>query len=370
MNKYRDEPFVYFDEKTGIPIRRVTSAECINHHPFFTVPAYSEDMSKLFFVSHRTGSPQIYYENRATGEIIQITQTESLNEWSLYPSPDGEYVYYTAGRFAYRSRCTTGETERFTGLEGIFKSGGDITVGMGTTALSPDGKKWAVRCSTEKESTVMVIDTTTKKVRPVLVTDEVSHMQFCPWDDNILFCAGKLTDRVWILNIRTGKYRRLYRRNEKAKQWITHEIFLPGRHELALVDWNKGILGVDVETGKTRRIVDVNAWHAAPDNSGKWMVADTNFPDIGIILFRADMEHSPYCTVCISASSNLGAHWAGPFPYDDGPITVYAPQHTHPHPRFSPDGNYVVYTSDKTGTAQVYEADIRDIKRKFTEEIK
>jgi Tol biopolymer transport system component len=39
-------------------------------------------------------------------------------------------------------------------------------------------------------------------------------------------------------------------------------------------------------------------------------------------------------------------------------VTVYAPQHTHPHPSFSPDGSRVVFTSDRTGLAQVYEADV------------
>jgi Tol biopolymer transport system component len=37
------------------------------------------------------------------------------------------------------------------------------------------------------------------------------------------------------------------------------------------------------------------------------------------------------------------------------PVEVYAPQHTHPHPRFSPDSRYVIYTSDAGGHAQLYE---------------
>jgi oligogalacturonide lyase len=34
--------------------------------------------------------------------------------------------------------------------------------------------------------------------------------------------------------------------------------------------------------------------------------------------------------------------------------TTYGPQWTHPHPSFSPDGKYVVYTSDVSGHSQVY----------------
>ncbi|MFE5320834.1 TolB family protein [Paenibacillus sp. NPDC056579] len=36
------------------------------------------------------------------------------------------------------------------------------------------------------------------------------------------------------------------------------------------------------------------------------------------------------------------------------------PQWSHPHPSFSPDGKYVVYNSDRTGTAQMYIVRIPD----------
>ena len=59
--------------------------------------------------------------------------------------------------------------------------------------------------------------------------------------------------------------------------------------------------------------------------------------------------------LCASEASSEGKHWGGPFPYNDGPVAVEAAQHTHPHPRFSPDGSRVVFTSDKTGHDQLYE---------------
>ena len=42
------------------------------------------------------------------------------------------------------------------------------------------------------------------------------------------------------------------------------------------------------------------------------------------------------------------------------PIQVYAPQHTHPHPSFSPDGKLVLYTSDASGYAQLYEVTVEE----------
>jgi oligogalacturonide lyase len=72
-------------------------------------------------------------------------------------------------------------------------------------------------------------------------------------------------------------------------------------------------------------------------------------PDVGCI-------PAPVAAIAESLSSNAGNHWnTDHCPYDDGSIRVRSPQHTHPHPSFSPDGSRVVFTSDRTGSAQLYE---------------
>lgn len=88
------------------------------------------------------------------------------------------------------------------------------------------------------------------------------------------------------------------------------------------------------------------------------MVADTNFPDTGIRIFDPRDGKGEPRTLCHPEASSIGEHWDGPFPYANGPIPVYAPQHTHPHPSFSPDGRRVVYTSDRSGFSEVYEVEI------------
>ena len=75
-----------------------------------------------------------------------------------------------------------------------------------------------------------------------------------------------------------------------------------GRRELAFVDWPNGRRAIDVDSGAVRWITRFPAWHAHPDDTGHWIVCDT-----------------------------------------------------HPHPRPSPDGKRVLYTSDATGHAQLYE---------------
>ncbi len=355
--RYPAESRMLNDERTGTTIRQITNSACIQHHPFFLVPAYDDAMRWLVFVSHRTGAPQIFVEERATGELIQLTDRDDLAEWSIYPSRDGAYVYFTAGTSGWRVRIDTCGEERLLDLGDVaMRSEGMVAAAMGTTALSACDRWWAVRFNIENEAHVAVVDTHSGSWNVVLRKDTVSHMQFCPDDSSLLFCAGPLIDRVWMVNRDGTRHRRLYQR--QPNEWITHESWIPGSRELGFIDWPNGIRCINVDTGRERRVTSFNAWHAICNREGTLMVADTNFPDIGLQLFNPKDGQGEPVTLCYPEASSLGAHWNRTFPYANGPITVYAPQHTHPHPSFSPDSRYVVFTSDRTGHAQVYEVEI------------
>jgi oligogalacturonide lyase len=230
---------------------------------------------------------------------------------------------------------------------------------MGTTALSHDDRYWAVKFNVGKQANLAVIDTQSGESKIILQRDTVAHLQFCPDDSNLIFYAGPLTDRVWVIHRDGSGNRRLYRR--APGEWITHETWIPGTRELAITDWPHGVRAIHVDSGAERRVCSFNAWHPVADRSGKRMVADTNFPDIGLQLFDAQDGVGQPIPLTYPEASSMGDHWAGPFPYEKGPIEVYAPQHTHPHPSFSPDGRYVLYTSDRTGHAQLYELDLHSL---------
>lgn len=167
----------------------------------------------------------------------------------------------------------------------------------------------------------------------------MSHVQFCSDDSDLLFYAGPLKDRVWIMNRDGTGSRRLFQR--ASGEWFTHEARIPGTREVGFVDWPKGMRAVHVDTGVVRAATDFNAWHAIASPDGRRMVAVTNFPDIGIQVFDPLDGIGQPVTLCLPRASSLGEHWNGPFPYEDGPIPVYAPQHMHPHPSFAPDGRHV-----------------------------
>ena len=99
---YPSESRTFFDRRTGTPIHQVTKASAQHHHPFFIIPAYDNAMHRLIFVSHRTGSPQIFAEERNTGELRQLTDKPDLSEWSVHPSRNGKAVYFTPGTSGWR----------------------------------------------------------------------------------------------------------------------------------------------------------------------------------------------------------------------------------------------------------------------------
>jgi oligogalacturonide lyase len=357
----REDSFA-IDPQSGRTIRQVTSHSSIHHHPFFFVRAYDAAMKRLIFISYRTGAPQIFFEDRTSGALVQATDRPDLADWSVSPSADGRYVYFTAGTGAWRIDLDNFKEEQLADFGAVeMREKGMVGAAMGTTALSASGRWWEVPVKAGRVSRFVMIDTENKTAEVFLERDSIGHPQFCPDDEDLILYAGPLTDRVWITDRSGAKNRRLYAREDRM-QWVTHEVWVPGRKAVSFVDWPRGTRLVDSKTGAADWITRFPAWHAAPDDTGMRFVCDSNFPDRGLYIYDLDgpADESRATPLCASDATNEGAHWAGPFPYNDGPIGVEARQHTHPHPRFSPDSSRVLFTSDRTGHAQLYEVMLED----------
>jgi oligogalacturonide lyase len=233
---------------------------------------------------------------------------------------------------------------------------GMVGAAMGTTTISADDRWWAIPVKTGPTAQFWVIDLQSQKRELILERDTIGHPQFHPNDSNLLHYAGPYSDRLWVIH-RDGTGNRLvYQRDVVKKEWIVHEVWMPRKRELLAVNWPHGVIAVEIDTGVARQVASFNAWHAMVNQDGSLMVADTTNPDVGLQLFDPRDGTGAPRALCFPRSSNEGAHWnTDHCPYDDGPVKVYAPQHTHPHPSFSPDGSRVVFTSDRTGHAQIYE---------------
>ena len=345
------------DAATGSPILQITTHRSSHHHPFYYVPCYDDAMRHLVFISHRTGRAEIFTAICETGQLVQLTEHEGLAECSIHPSHDGKHVYFTDRSGAWRVSIEDGREECLVDFQrdGIREKG-MVGSAMGTTALSACDRFWAVPVKQGQVSQLYVIETMTGSSELILERDSIGHPQFHPDDASLLRYAGPYYERMWVIN-RDGSGNRLaYRRNEEMKEWIVHETWRPGSRELVTTKWPHGMIAVDVDSGAVRDVTAFPAWHAMIDRAGRRLVADTTFPDRGLFIIDALSSEVDPLPVCCPGASCQGAHWdTDHCPYDDGPVQVYAPQHTHPHPNFSPDGRRIVYTSDRSGIAQVYE---------------
>lgn len=352
----------YTDPSTGARVRRVTGHPSIHHHPFYYLPPMDDAMAHLVVISHRSGRPEIYLELQADRSIVQLTDHPGLAEWSVHPSHDGRYVYFTDLKGCWRVATATCREEQLVAFDSVeTRREGFVGAAMGTTTVSRDDRWWAVPVNAPERARMLLVDTASGAADYVLEADTIGHPEFHPDDAEWLRYAGPYQQRIWVARRDGSEQRLAYRRDEAAREWIVHETWRPGTREIVTTRWPHGMIGIEVDSGAVRQVCGFNAWHAAISRDGTRLVSDTTFPDRGLMLFDAGDGVGTPRPLCTSQASNVGAHWnTDHCPYDDGPVQVYAPQHTHPHPAFSPDGRRVVFTSDRTGHAQVYVAEVPD----------
>jgi oligogalacturonide lyase len=351
------ESLEHRDRESGRRIRQITSHPSTHHHPFFYIPAFCANGEWLVFVSHRLGFPALFVEERGTGRLIQLTERDDFNEWSIHPSYDGRYIYYTASGSGWRVGVDSFEEERLVDFgQREFIPKGMVADAMGTTSLSRNDRWWCVPVKTGETAKMFIVDTSNGEYSIACEAPTIGHPQFHPQDDTLIHYGGSYRERLWMVH-RDGSHHELVKsRDADRKQWLVHEVWHPRRRELIVVDWPHRLFAIDLASREERLLHAGNAWHACPSWDGDKIVFDTVFPDRGLFVLNLEENGATPEFLCASQSSNEGAHWnTDHCPYDDGPITVYAPQHTHPHPTFSPDGSSVIFTSDRTGQAQLYE---------------
>ena len=135
---HKSEQRIIVDPRSQRRVRQVTDHPSIHHHPFFFVPAYDRAGNRLVFISHRTGSAADFLRrSRRSANWCRSTDRPDIAEWSIYPSPDGRYVYFTAGTGAWRvdlDDFTETQLADFGAVE--MREKGMVGAAMGTTALS------------------------------------------------------------------------------------------------------------------------------------------------------------------------------------------------------------------------------------------
>lgn len=358
------------DELHGRRAYQLTSGDAVNHHLYFLTSSLTRDERQFIFCSYRTGRPEYYAAGFPEGELRRLTEREGIAGFSGILGPDDEELIYTASGSIYAVDLETAAEREIASFPGAS---------LGECSLSADGL-WlvtALRDSTGPGLAVAALDGTSAEIvlRPGRT---VIHPQFHPVDPQEILYAQDPAPRIWMVRRDGTNNRRLYQHG--TDEFLVHETFLGGSgEEIIVVRWPYSLLAFNPVSRSFRTIAAINAWHIASSGSGDRILCDTAHPDRGILLI--DSTTGDYETICRPGASCGGSQWlrdsyalAADFAaaqrsrQHDKSLswmemkvdTVYGPQWTHPHPSFSPLENWVIYTSDVTGTAQVYAVELNN----------
>ncbi len=150
--------------------------------------------------------------------------------------------------------------------------------------------------------------------------------------------------RTMVADVATGKPRPLL--TPRRFRTITHESWSPDGRRLFFFDKNGGewlpvsVCSVNARGGDWQcHYTSYEHWlgHGVVSPDGRWFVSDCQKPNESPLLL-IDLQSGKARILCWPNTSQVGGHAAS----------------AHCHPSFSPSGNHIVYTSDQTGTPQVY----------------
>lgn len=353
------------DGMTGTRVLQLTAYPSAQHATYFLQSPLFADMRTMIFTSYRTGSAQLFaVEAFPHGPLRQWTEGTPIHPFSAAIHPDGERVFFVRGGSVWWiARATLEEREvvRFDGAQlgevSFGQNGAWLTAAAriggraGLVTGRTDGAGWQFH---EFPRTVI-------------------HPQFHPLEPEWIEFAADPAPRMFRLRRDGSRLECLYEHGND--EFVVHETFLGRTGDLIYTVWPHALWRLDWRSLRREKICDFNCWHITPNREGTQVLCDTNHPDTGLWLI--DAVTGKRRPVCSTGSSNGGSQWrlsryalaedlararsaaqaAGTLSWmEAGNDTVYGPQSSHPHPSFSPDEKWAIFTSDRTGHPQVYAA--------------
>ncbi|MFW6303916.1 MAG: oligogalacturonate lyase family protein, partial [Candidatus Sumerlaeota bacterium] len=347
----------------GVEITRWTSYYANSHHFYFTHPAWIDGGRKFLFISDRENATNLYCLDMETGEILQLTDHErepGLRSPALMN--EGECCFWIGQDLVVLDLDTLEERT-------VFRLPDDRNSGLIGCVAGDDG----LLCVQQNEDLshkihrelgfgyigfreyhleyprceIVEVDTRSGKSRVLHEEDYwIGHVNPSPTRPELVsFChegPWPLVDqRIWCLNRETGEVWKV--RPEEPGEALGHEYWLADGETLGY--HGKPAKGEHHVFGFTR-------FDNTLQEEGKFTWASTHFHSKDRRLIVGDgTGQCPYLLLwshdeeVFSEARKLAFHRGS-----------WHIQDVHVHPRFSPDGSYVLYTTDHMGYGQVHTA--------------
>ncbi len=354
----------YVDPISDKRVIQLTPKDQFNHLPYFYNKCITNDNNHLIYGNKTKDQRNLFKMNLENATSLQLTESDGINEFTAVLNSNDRFLIYVKNRQIIRLFLNDLEEE----IIYEIPDGWSITE-MISPSLSSDDKYLAfeeLKTSEFFESkgnlTVFVKQWNAMPFSRIVVVDierkssEIVHeeqywigqVQFRPGDnDTLYFChegPWQLVDaRIWLVN-RNGTNLRCAKPRVGIEQF-GHEFWLKDGSKIGFIHFPRfygrdgTIRFIDPDTLDEEILMDCSGYsHCISNNNSSKLVGD-GFGATNPYIYLVDITKKEEEVLCEHRSS-------------------YKPhghtQDSHPHPNFSQDGSFVVFTSDKTATPAIY----------------
>ncbi|ROP59601.1 oligogalacturonide lyase [Enterobacter sp. BIGb0383] len=361
------------DSVTGHDVIRMTPPHIICHRNYFYQKCFTRDGEKLIFGGAFEGHWNYYLLDIPNQQATQLTDGEGDNTFGGFLSADDRSLWYVKNSRQLR-RVDLQSLEEYVVYEvddewvayGTWVANSDCTKLVGIEIKKSDWQpltdwsKFRAFWHTQPECRLINIDLQTGEQRTIRQEKLwLGHPIYRPFDDNtVAFChegARDLIDaRMWLINEDGSNMRKV--RQHQPGESFTHEFWVPDGSALYYVahqenDPRRYLYSADPITLENRQLMAIPPCsHLMSNHDGSLVVGDGsphNTGDISLndpFIWVFDVKSGEQKAICQHNSS-----WK----VLDGDRQV-----THPHPSFSPDNQWVLYSSDAEGMPALYLAKV------------
>lgn len=354
--KYTPEFIRWIDDSTGYEITQWTKTGN-NNHPYFTVESFIDEETAIIF-SDRTGKKQLYKLNLSDGQMIQITDAAHLKTGDIYFLSKFKTIYYFDDRKLNSLNIKTLESK-------FIYDFSDFEFSIISFSVTCDGK-YLVFSVNKKEASpgnpeygpfaIYKFNLSDKSISQIThdLGFNIGHVQTNPVDPNlIMYCwqwdkpgrpklVGHSPIRIWWIKLDGsdgGPIPQEYGTQRTHETWSTDgELIL----YISKYRWGpkKGeqFIGIQSIDGNVNKTFDARVSPAHQNlfkDNQHWIVDFYNDQPVLALIKRGE-EKIDEVKILFRHNSTL------------------IEQDSHPHPRISPNGKYVLFSSDRTGQPQVY----------------
>jgi oligogalacturonide lyase len=356
---YAGEHKVLKADESGFEVLQLTTHSADDSGLYFTSRSFVPDDNGLVFTSKRTGAWNLFYMNLKTFTFVQLTDSKKISGTGADVSPATHEVFYRDGQSIKAVHLQTLVERTLTTIPDGYSLGSAMSVTASGEALAFSISENIPLTTKTKVIYSDMDERFAKRPWSAVWTGRadgsgwheiarqkkwISHTLICPQNPNlILYCHegrwNQVEQRLWLVNA-DGTNNHKLRPEEKPEIAIGHEYwFDDGIHVGYQVRYPKGkpMIGVaDVRDGSYHEYpAPYSDGHTQASHHGDWFIGDGSDKEPFLSLYR------------LEDGKLTGRHI-----FRHG--SSFSQQHWHPHPAFSPDDAYVLFTSCRAGNGDVY----------------